>query len=300
MYSSSCYSGNSIDSYCNSCGSMNNTGYQSVDFQSVDFNSSIDYCVSAKPSSYNISVQPSSYLNQSSSSQQPSYSIVNSTASPVYSANNSSSVYSAASNGDPYKNVKMPGMSHNISVDIFDPESFLTRHRMPTIFIGKADQIKHYVKECFEKTLGEKLPDNIIIRICEKDELKQIHEKFDGRWVEGIVGFAINRNKKNAINEIFVKQDSLDKILITIGHEIGHVLGARLQGKKEEEKAFAFELAWLDTIKQHNIAGIGRNIIQINPAKNNFHDLAFEFVINLVRNGMRAIDVFRELVCSGF
>ncbi len=190
-------------------------------------------------------------------------------------------------------------ISHNIlGAGQFDPESFLDTYRLPTKFIGKAQEIQNLVEECFEKTLGNKIPDNILIRICDNKELKTIHETFGGKWVQGIVGFAINRNKNNRINEIFIKEDSLDKVMVTIGHEIGHILGRSLLGKKEEAKAFAFELAWLDTIREHNIGGIGKNIIQINPANNGFHDLAFDFVINLVRNGQRAIDVFKDLVYS--
>tara|TARA_Y100000034_G_C6891205_1_gene410020 strand:+ start:1080 stop:1829 length:750 start_codon:yes stop_codon:yes gene_type:complete len=187
-------------------------------------------------------------------------------------------------------------VSHN--VNIFNPNNFISEYRIPTTFVGKAQEVQELVEDCFEKTLGKKMPDNIIIRICDKDEIKQVHEKFGSKWVDGIVGFAINRNKNDSISEIFIKEDSLDKVLVTIGHEIGHLLGERLSGRKEEAKAFAFELAWLQTIREHNIGGVGHNIIQINPANNGLHDMAFKFVIDLVRDGMSALEVFKSLVCS--
>jgi len=189
-------------------------------------------------------------------------------------------------------------INNNVCSDFFDPGNFLSSYRFPTMFVGKASEVQEMVEECFQKTLGEKIPDNIIIRICEEYEMMKIHEKFGGKWNKGIVGFALNRNKQNHPNEIFVKQDDLDKVMITIGHEIGHVLGGKLSPRKEEAKAFAFELAWLQTIRDHNVGGIGKNIIQINPAKNNFHDVAFEFVVTLIRSGQTALQVFKDLTMS--
>lgn len=256
----------SIDSYCSSC-----------TYQPQLNTVSIDYCVSASSGGYaaSRSFDSSPAVYSGSELSGPSYK----------NAGKSGGCYSG-------------GVCNNMTVTEFDPESFLSTYRIPTMFIGKAKQVKELVELCFEKTLGKRMPDNIIIRICDKKELKSVHRKFGGRWSEGIAGFAVNRNKKNQINEIFIKEDSLDKVMITIGHEIGHLLGKRLDGTKEEAKAFAFELAWLDTIREYNIGGIGKNIIQINPAKNNFHDIAFKFVIDLIRDGMKAIDVFKDLIFS--
>lgn len=283
MYSSdSCSYGSSS---CTYSGSSCSNGYQPM-----NFGSSSDYVLMSDATystASGIHQQAGSQSNYLAGFSQPAISTQYCDSHPM------TAIYRTTSSPNPSSQV-----SDNISSDFFDPESFLETYRIPTLFIGKAEQIKEHVEECFEKTLGEKLPDNTIIRICTKDELRQIHEKFDGTWCDGIVGFAINRNNKNRINEIFVKEDSLDKVMVTVGHELGHVLGTKLIGRKEEEKAFAFELAWLDTIKEHNIAGIGNNIIRINPANNGFHDLAFDFVLGLVRQGMRAIDVFKNLVFS--
>ncbi len=276
-------SGYSIDALCTGC------NYQSSSHNPVPVHS-------VSSSTYNKSMQTIDYMVAAPSQSYNAVSLINRGSASYAAGKLSGPIYSAPSSGDgdPYAKFKLPAMTTNV----FDPESFLSIYRIPTMFIGKAKDVQDLVEECFEKTLGKKLPDNIIIRICDKKELKSIHNKLGGMWSDGIVGFAVNRNEKNRINEIFVKEDSLDKVMITIGHELGHLMGKRLGGRKEEEKAFAFELAWLDTIREHDIGGIGKNIIQINPAKNNFHDLAFDFVINLVRNGMRAIDVFRDLVYS--
>ena len=151
------------------------------------------------------------------------------------------------------------------------------------------------IKDAFEKTTGNKFPDNIIIRICDAEELKKKNEEFGGTWSPGIQGFAINKNPGTSL--IFVKETNLDALMLTIGHEIGHVLTERLPDARDEEaKAFAFELAWMNKIKEYNIANLANQFVaSITPANNGLHNVAFDFVLNMLRHGQKAIDVFTDL-----
>ena len=125
------------------------------------------------------------------------------------------------------------------------------------------------------------------------EELKKIHESFGGRWEDSIRGFSINNTR-----QIFVKRSDLDKVMLVIGHEIGHVLSHSLPDKKNEEaKAFAFEIAWMKTIVEQNIANLKDNIaIDFTPAKNGLHDISFNFVRKIISAGKRALDVYWGLM----
>ncbi|MBW3019105.1 hypothetical protein KY329_02895, partial [Candidatus Woesearchaeota archaeon] len=109
-----------------------------------------------------------------------------------------------------------------------------------------------------------------------------------------IMGFSINKFGKGA-SEIFVREAPLDSLLLTIGHELGHVLSPTLVNKHDEEaKAHAFSLAWMETIRDNDIAGLKPNIA-LNPANNGLHDVAFDFVKKLLHTGASAFDVFQTL-----
>jgi hypothetical protein len=83
--------------------------------------------------------------------------------------------------------------------------------------------------------------------------------------------------------------------MLTIGHEIGHVMSYTLQNERDEEaKAFAFSMAWMHAIRKNNIAGIA-NCVNPNPAKNGVHDIAFEFVIEQAEKDKKAMQIFEEL-----
>lgn len=170
---------------------------------------------------------------------------------------------------------------------------FLNPDRPLTQFVGKAEEVKRYIEEAFERTTGEKLPQHIIIRIVPKEELKKMHEKNNGLWSEGIMGFAINKN----IPEVFIMENHLDILMLTIGHEIGHVFTKSLANSHSEEaKAFAFEIAWVKTIIEHNIAGLRYSFnLDPKPARNGLHDVAFSFVKELLSKGKKAIQVYWDL-----
>jgi len=175
---------------------------------------------------------------------------------------------------------------------IFSPAAFTTK---PTRLIGKAHNIEHFITEAFEKTVNHRLQSNIEITICTKEELKLAHERFNGVWSEGIQGFCINKFQKG-ITSIFVKEDELANIMLTIGHELGHAQSPPLKDIIEEEaKAFAFSMAFMNTIREHNIADLKNAIVEQLPAKNGVHNVGFDIVADKVRCGMNAFDVFKDL-----
>ena len=182
---------------------------------------------------------------------------------------------------------------------IFRPSLFLNPDRPKVKFITNLEELKPIITETFESLTGTQFPDDINIRICSSSELKKAHEKISGSWSNNIQGFSLNRNRKG-INEIFVKEDCLDSMMVTIGHEIGHVMTPTLNDRvNEEAKAFAFSLAWMETIKENNIGGLAPNI-SINPAKNGLHDKAFNFVIELLNSGKTSFEIFSDIAKGEF
>ena len=97
------------------------------------------------------------------------------------------------------------------------------------------------------------------------------------------------------LSEIFIKEDLLDKVMLTLGHELGHVLTKRLNNNKDEEaKAFAFSIAWMRTIKQHNIGNLATSIQLDQPARNGLHDVALDFILNKVKQ-KEPLDVWKQI-----
>ncbi|RLE47289.1 hypothetical protein DRJ25_02765 [Candidatus Woesearchaeota archaeon] len=181
----------------------------------------------------------------------------------------------------------------------FNPVSFLNPDRPKARFITNVEELLPIITETFEALTGEDFPDNLSIKICDENELKEIHEAHGGVWVPGIQGFSLNRNGKG-VNEVFVRKDALDSMMLTIGHEIGHVMTPTLKDPVDEEsKAFAFSLAWIKTIKDNNIADLAGNISP-NPARNGLHDKAFSFVIKILNQGKSAFQTFKEIAKGEF
>jgi len=181
----------------------------------------------------------------------------------------------------------------------FTPKIFLNPVRPKTRFINTTTQIQSLIEETFELMLNKKLPNNISIQVCNKEELKQLHSRF-GSWNDNIQGFALNN--KN-MKQIFVRNNDLDELMLTIGHEIGHVYTKKLDNSHDEEaKAFSFAMQWAKTIRKHDIGNLKENIkddLDFNPARNGLHDLAFFFVKNLMAKGIKPMQVHWDLV-SGY
>ncbi len=189
--------------------------------------------------------------------------------------------------------VKGSYLSNHTPHDYFIADTFLVPGSTAP-FVGDAAEIKDHIKEAFTATTGEELPKDIIISVLDNTEFKKAHVTHNGVWNEGVQGFSLNTNGRG-VNQIFVRANPLDRLMLTIGHEIGHVLTQSLKNPHDEEaKAFAFSLAWMNSIREKNIAGIGGNITP-DPANNGLHDVAFAFVQKLIENGTRAWEAFLQL-----
>ncbi len=173
---------------------------------------------------------------------------------------------------------------------------FLKPSRPESPFIGKVADIQHYIEQAFEAVTGDSLPNDLTIEIVSAAELKKMHEAAGGVWSPGLQGFAQNKQGFGT-SRIVVRENDLDKVMITIGHEIGHVLTLTLGTQHDEEaKAFAFEMAWIRALVNNNIADLAGSInTNPMPAMNGLHDVAFGFVKKKMQLGKEAIEVFREL-----
>lgn len=189
------------------------------------------------------------------------------------------------------KKTKQTVQKSEANLKIFNPNSFVSRK---TKFVKNTDEIMNYVKEAFKLTAGYDLPENITINLCSEKELKRAHDIFKGEWSDGIQGFCVNRLHENS--QVFVKKDELAKTMLTIGHELGHLQTSSLDPVEEEAKAYAFSIEWMNQIKQNDIANLGNIIITDNPSNNGLHNVAFDFVSNLIKQGMSALDVFNSLI----
>lgn len=171
----------------------------------------------------------------------------------------------------------------------FAPELFLKPGK-EGIFVGKAEEIRPHIENAFEKIFGKTISSNIKISICKPEEFKKIAP------TPGVVGLSINRTKHGLLSEIFVPEGSLGRVMLTLGHELGHVLTAPLVDScNEEAKAYAFSFAWMKIIKEHNIANLGDAIVFENPARNGLHDIAFSRVVKQMEK-KSAWEVYREIV----
>jgi len=179
---------------------------------------------------------------------------------------------------------------------VFTPDIFLTKERVPTKFVENFQEIKEYAEDAFKKLMDEGFPKDVLVNVCTWEELKREYPQFMDKCRTEVLGFAINRKHLALASIIFVKKDSLDRLLLTLGHEIGHVLSKQLSSSVDEEaKAFAFSIAWAETIRKSNIAGLKNSIRTIiNPAENGIHDKALDFVLKQIKLGKKPFELFKE------
>jgi len=176
-------------------------------------------------------------------------------------------------------------------------DDFLNPNRPGSAFVGDAKEIQEFIEEAFLATTGREFPKDIIVHVVDEQQMKKAHSIFGNNWNPEIQGFAINRKDRGLINEIFIKKGELDRIMLTIGHEIGHVLTKKLADAREEEaKAFAFSLAWMKAIKENNIANLAASISLSRPAMNGIHNVALDFVLGQRTKGFDALNIFYDLV----
>ncbi|RJQ22516.1 hypothetical protein C4580_00500 [Candidatus Woesearchaeota archaeon] len=171
-------------------------------------------------------------------------------------------------------------------------DTYLEDNRPWTPIVTELGEIQSVLEQAFEKITGQPFPrEHITITIQNAADFEKRHP-ITARGQ--VVGYSIN-NFGKGVSTIVVKQDHLDAMLLTLGHEIGHVLSPTLPDKRDEEaKAHAFSIAWMETIRNENIAGLAPNI-RLNPARNGLHDVALDFVNTLRWTGNSALDIFKTI-----
>lgn len=223
-------------------------------------NSPIRYSVSA-PAVYNVDVRPAAGLAPS----------LDSSFARTYSQQ--ANVYNFLQTREEYN---------------FMPEEFL-KPGQGGKFVGDAEEVRGFVEETFQLIFDQPFPTDIKLSLLDEKKFRKLAPN------SSTIGLSINR--PGLLSEIFVLNGSLAKVLLTIGHELGHILTPTLDNAHDEEaKAYAFSLAWIKTIQENNIAGLGNALITELPAENGLHDIAYDFVSKLIREGKNVWDLYLELI----
>lgn len=172
---------------------------------------------------------------------------------------------------------------------------FLAPNRPATPLVSEFGAVKEITEETYKLLTEQDFPhDSVKVFVLPEIAFKKVFTATGNYWNEGIQGFSLNRYGYG-ISEIFVRENNLDSVLLTLGHELGHILSKPLPNLKDEEaKAHAFSIAWMNTIRDNNIAGLKPNIV-LNPAKNGIHDAGLEIVDYLMSSGISALDAFKTL-----
>jgi hypothetical protein len=190
-----------------------------------------------------------------------------------------------------YSNIRYKDNSmRSTATYINQADVFLNPARPLARFVQTESEVQDLVNEIFISLTGRKL-DNAVIKVCKGNESELIKQGFR----PGVLGLAINNEMLPGI--ILVRNDFLDRMIVTIGHEIGHILSPSLNDiRSEEAKAFAFELAWVRKIKELNFGNLGSNLVLPAPAVNGVHDVALHFVMTKISEGKEPFDIHSELV----
>jgi len=174
----------------------------------------------------------------------------------------------------------------------FIPDNFLTG--IPTRAVNEQQEVMPLIVEAFEKLTQTPFPADVLVNVC-SEELMAKH--FGPGFDSSIQGFCRNKVGKG-VSEVFVKKGDLAHVMLTAGHELGHAMTKPLGDQRDEEaKAFAFSLAWMDCIRENDIGGL-QVAINPRPAENGLHNVAFNFVISMHKQGKKMMKIFEEL-CEG-
>ena len=172
----------------------------------------------------------------------------------------------------------------------FAPEDFLIPGREGR-FVGKAEEVREVVEEAFTKIFDCPFPNDVKVSVLSDKKFRKIANS------PGVLGLSFNRKLTGGVSEIYVREDSLARVMLTLGHELGHVLTATLGDKRDEEaKAYAFSLEWMRMLQEENIGGLGGALVLDRPAENGLHNVAFEFVQKMVASGRKAWEVYLGMV----
>ncbi len=210
----------------------------------------------------------------------------------------SCSLYSGNSGYSSNDSPSYSSNSSNYSQPMYDSQEF-----SPSFFVDESSEfvgdipgqgaIIDHAKNVFRNLTNQEFPDNISITLCDC-------ENFDKLLPSGVsenssvMGFAVNR-KGFGISKIFVRNNSLPQLFVTLGHEIGHVITRQLSDVRDEEaKAFSFARAWVVKTKELNIAGLDK-FLKPRPALNGVHNVAFDFVEREIADGISPLNIYVDI-----
>ena len=191
----------------------------------------------------------------------------------------------------PYKTQQELYLHNKIQPEyIFQPDHFLKPSKH-ALFINTTEEIQEYIEQTFEKIFQQPLPKNIKISILNKSKFQKLTTS------PNTVGLSINRSQQNLLSEIFILNDTLPRVLLTIGHELGHIITPTLSNPHDEEaKAYAFSLAWMQIIKENNIANLANSIITETPANNGLHNISYNFISKILKTDKTAWETYQEII----
>lgn len=174
----------------------------------------------------------------------------------------------------------------------FIPDNFLKPGK-EGIFVGQAEEVREFVEDAFEKIFHQSFPSNIKMSILDREDFRKIAPSAN------TIGLSLNRGQQGLLSEIFILNDNLGRVMLTIGHELGHVMTKTLSNPHDEEaKAYAFSLLWMKVIQENDIAALGDAIITEQPAENGLHNVSFTFVHHLLAQGKDAAEIYQEIIAQ--
>ena len=82
----------------------------------------------------------------------------------------------------------------------FIPDNFLKPGK-EGLFVGKAEEVREFVEEAFEKIFKQPFPSNIKISILSQEEFRKIAPS------PNTIGLSLNRSQEGLLSEIFILND---------------------------------------------------------------------------------------------
>lgn len=140
---------------------------------------------------------------------------------------------------------------------------------------------------------------DVSIRIPSDRVFEEDYSEGDQRLrkeARGIWGFT-DRSR----NRIYVKRDSLAMMVLSIGHEIGHMITHSLGGL-EEKKAYAFEGWWTDSLLGLGLPYLSKEEIDSirnkRPSGSKIHEEAFDLVKTWRESGYSCKRLFYKIIAG--
>jgi hypothetical protein len=198
-------------------------------------------------------------------------------------------------NGTEDKNADIDFDNYDSSKEIGD--FFQKINSKPSVFAGIANDIISQIQFVFYEVTKQEFPYDLKIEFCDSFTMQEKYKSSAKEiWDSKIKGFCINSKDKS----VYILYDTLVNMMLTLGHEIGHILTPARHNKiTEEAKAYAFEIIWISKIKELNIFSLSDQIDLSNlgtPAANGIHDAAFMWVNSFMMEGKTAKEIYEDII----